>query len=64
MQGVSGRIIDRLGTSAGMALSVLWWSAAAVLLMEYHWPRDFRSVILFSGRSNRDLRQEPNTTTE
>jgi MFS transporter, ACS family, hexuronate transporter len=31
MQAVSGRIIDQLGTRAGMAWSVLWWSAAAML---------------------------------
>jgi len=31
MNGVSGPLIDRLGTKAGYALSMAWWSAAAVL---------------------------------
>jgi len=31
MNGVSGPLIDRLGTRLGYALSIGWWSAAAVL---------------------------------
>jgi len=31
MNGVAGPLIDRLGTRAGYALSMLWWSASAVL---------------------------------
>lgn len=31
MNGVSGTIIDRLGTRAGYALCIAWWSLAAVL---------------------------------
>ena len=31
MNGVSGPLIDRLGTRAGYALTVAWWSAAAML---------------------------------
>lgn len=31
MNGVSGPLIDRLGTRLGYALCVLWWSTAAVL---------------------------------
>lgn len=31
MQGLSGRIVDRLGTRIGMAWSVAWWSVAAML---------------------------------
>ena len=31
MNGVSGPVIDRLGTSLGYALLIAWWSAAAVL---------------------------------
>jgi ACS family hexuronate transporter-like MFS transporter len=31
MNGVSGPLIDRLGTRVGYALCVAWWSAAAVL---------------------------------
>jgi ACS family hexuronate transporter-like MFS transporter len=31
MNGVSGPLIDRLGTRAGYALCMAWWSAAAVL---------------------------------
>src|ERR1700704_3970991 len=30
MNGVSGPLIDRLGTRVGYALCVLWWSAAAM----------------------------------
>ncbi len=30
-QTAAGRVIDRLGTSAGLSLSVLWYSAAAML---------------------------------
>ena len=31
MNGVSGPLIDRLGTRLGYALSIAWWSAAAML---------------------------------
>ncbi len=31
MNGVSGPLIDRLGTRAGYALCIAWWSAAAIL---------------------------------
>src|SRR5271163_3106899 len=31
MNGVSGPVIDRLGTRVGYALSMAWWSVAAVL---------------------------------
>ena len=31
MNGVSGPLIDRLGTRAGMALTTAWWSMAAML---------------------------------
>jgi ACS family hexuronate transporter-like MFS transporter len=31
MNGVSGPVIDRLGTRAGYALCMLWWSASSVL---------------------------------
>ena len=31
MNGVSGRLIDKLGTRAGYALCMLWWSASAIL---------------------------------
>ena len=31
MNGFWGRVIDRIGTRAGYALSMAWWSAAAVL---------------------------------
>ena len=31
MNGLSGPFIDRLGTRAGYALTMLWWSAASVL---------------------------------
>src|SRR5512147_2244754 len=31
MNGVSGPLIDRLGTRAGYALCMLWWSGAAIL---------------------------------
>jgi MFS transporter, ACS family, hexuronate transporter len=31
MQGASGRLIDRLGTRAGFALCIAWWSAAGML---------------------------------
>ena len=31
MQGVSGRIMDRLGTRKGFSLTIAWWSAAAML---------------------------------
>jgi ACS family hexuronate transporter-like MFS transporter len=31
MNGISGAVIDRLGTRLGYALSMAWWSAAAVL---------------------------------
>ena len=31
MNGVSGPLIDRLGTRLGYALTMLWWSAAAAL---------------------------------
>ncbi len=31
MNGVSGPLIDRLGTRLGYALCMVWWSAAAVL---------------------------------
>ena len=31
MNGVSGPVIDRLGTRLGYALTIAWWSAAAVL---------------------------------
>src|ERR1044071_993760 len=31
MNGVSGPLIDRLGTRAGYALTVAWWSVAAML---------------------------------
>jgi MFS transporter, ACS family, hexuronate transporter len=31
MNGISGRLIDRLGTKLGYALCLGWWSAAAVL---------------------------------
>ena len=31
MNGVSGPLLDRLGTRAGYALSMAWWSAAAIL---------------------------------
>jgi len=30
MQGVSGRIIDRIGTRIGMAASIVWWSLAGM----------------------------------
>jgi MFS transporter, ACS family, hexuronate transporter len=31
MNGVSGRVIDRLGTKAGYLLTILWWSTAEIL---------------------------------
>ena len=31
MNAVSGPLIDRLGTKAGYALTVAWWSAAEIL---------------------------------
>lgn len=31
MQAGSGRIMDRLGTRLGMALAIVWWSAASML---------------------------------
>jgi len=31
MNGISGPLLDRLGTRLGYALSIAWWSAAAVL---------------------------------
>ena len=31
MNGVSGRLLDRLGTKLGYALTIAWWSAAEVL---------------------------------
>src|SRR3954454_20419556 len=31
MNGVSGPLIDRLGTRLGYALCIAWWSAAAIL---------------------------------
>src|ERR1041385_8800709 len=31
MNGVSGPLIDRLGTRAGYALTAAWWSASAML---------------------------------
>src|SRR5580658_5199944 len=31
MNGVSGPLIDRMGTRAGYALFIAWWSAASVL---------------------------------
>ena len=31
MNGVSGPLIDRLGTRLGYALCIAWWSAAALL---------------------------------
>src|ERR1035438_6765981 len=31
MNGVSGPVIDRLGTRLGYALTMAWWSAAAML---------------------------------
>jgi MFS transporter, ACS family, hexuronate transporter len=31
MQGLSGKIIDRIGTRRGMAYSIVWWSAAGML---------------------------------
>src|SRR5258708_37297873 len=31
MNGVSGPVIDRLGTRLGYALCMIWWSAAALL---------------------------------
>ncbi|MGD0579295.1 MAG: MFS transporter [Bryobacteraceae bacterium] len=31
MQGVSGRLMDKLGTRRGFSLTIAWWSAAAML---------------------------------
>src|SRR5579863_7153450 len=31
MNGVSGPLIDRLGTRVGYALTIVWWSVAAIL---------------------------------
>lgn len=31
MNGVSGRILGRLGTKVGYALTIVWWSGAEVL---------------------------------
>ncbi len=31
MNGVSGPLIDRLGTRLGYALCIAWWSVAALL---------------------------------
>jgi MFS transporter, ACS family, hexuronate transporter len=31
MNGVSGRVLDRLGTKTGYALAMAWWSAAEIL---------------------------------
>src|ERR1700728_4114004 len=31
MNGVSGPVLDRLGTKVGYALTIAWWSAAEIL---------------------------------
>jgi len=31
MNGISGRLLDRLGSSVGYALTIAWWSAAEIL---------------------------------
>ncbi|HYM13256.1 MAG TPA: MFS transporter [Bryobacterales bacterium] len=53
LNGVSGPLIDRLGTRLGYALSMAWWSAAAVLhaLATGPWSLGFCRFLLGMGEA-------------
>ncbi len=49
MNGVSGPLIDRLGTRLGYALCVAWWSTAAILHVFAAWGPQPGSISLSAG---------------